>query len=403
MVPTTSLPPKFDPYDPAVLDNPYPTYARLRHAGPLCRGGPAQWVVPRYADVARLICDPRLSSRYGSEYHRIAVGDGPLTDFFEHIVLNRDPPGHTRLRRLLGQAFTPAAVRSLTSSIGTLVDELLAPGLDRGRLDAVVDLADRLPIRVLAEVVGIDLDCIDEVRPRAIALARAFATFLPENDRATSHAAVTWLRDLMSGLLERRRRSPSNDLISRLATVQCDNESMTTEELVDNVVFLLFAGFSTTTDLLSTGCAALLAHPHQLARLRAHPALVPAAVEEFLRYDAPVQLKSRVVMNSLEIGGRTIRPGRILLLLLGSANHDEDRFRYPDVLDIGRDPNPHLSFGGGGIHHCLGAPLARAEATAVFGRLVRKFSTIEPDGPTVRRPSASFRSFASIPMRMTAA
>jgi cytochrome P450 len=396
---TTTLPPKFDPYDPAVLDDPYPTYARLREAGPLCRGGPAQWVVPRYADVAALIADQRLGSEYGGEYHRIALGDGPLADFFARIVLNRDPPVHTVLRRLIGQSFTHRAVRARAGSIAATVDELLAPALDGGRFDAVDDLAHLLPIRVLAEFVGIELDSLDEVRPRAIALSRAFATFLPEDDRAEPQDALVWLRELVTGLLDRRRRAPRDDLLSHLATT----DALSTGDLVDNVVFLLFAGFSTTTDLLATGCAALLAHPDQLDRLRADPSLVPSAVEEFLRYDAPVQVKSRVVTERLEIGGRTVRPGRVLVLLLGSANHDPERFPDPGVLDVGRTPNPHVSFGGGGIHHCVGAALARAEAATVFDRLVRRFAAVEPDGPTVRRPSASFRSYASVPMRLRAA
>ena len=393
---TTTLPPRFDPYDPAVLDDPYPTYAQLRAAGPLCRGGPAQWVVTRYADVAALIGDQRLSSEYSGEYHRIALGDGPLADFFGRIILNRDPPVHSVLRRLIGQSFTRRAVRAREENIGATVDELLAPAYDGGRFDAVDDLAHLLPIRVLAEFIGIDLDSLDEVRPRAIALSRAFATFLPEDERAETHAAVVWLRDLVTGLLDARRRAPREDLLSHLAT----STALTTADLVDNVVFLLFAGFSTTTDLLANGCAALLAHPDQLARLRADASLVPGAVEEFLRYDAPVQVKSRVVTEPLELGGRTVRPGRILVLLLGSANRDPARFPDPDTLDVGRTPNPHVSFGGGGIHHCVGAALARAEAATVFARLLTRFASVEPDGPTVRRPSASFRSYASVPMRL---
>ncbi|MEY9928691.1 cytochrome P450 [Catenulispora sp. GP43] len=398
------LAPRFDPLDPEVQQDPYPTYARLRESGALCRGGPAQWVVTRYADVMELVRDPRLGSEYDADYHRIALGPGPLADFFGRIVLNRDPPGHTVLRRLIGQAFTPLAVRERGATIAEIVERALAPARDGARLDGVADLAHVLPIRVLADFVGLEPGCLDEVRPRALALSRAFATFLPEADRPAAHDAVSWLRTLVVDLFERRRRAPRDDLVSRLVSSRvCGPGAPDFDDLVDNVVFLLFAGFATTTDLLATGCAALLAHPGELVRLRADPALVPSAVEEFLRYDAPVQVKSRLTREPVEVAGRTIRAGRILVLLIGSANRDPARFPDPDRLDVGRDPNPHLSFGGGGIHHCVGAALARAEAVAVFGRLVRGFADVRPDGPAIRRPSPSFRGYASVPMLLTPA
>lgn len=166
------------------------------------------------------------------------------------------------------------------------------------------------------------------------------------------------------------------------------------------MVFLLFAGFSTTTDLLGNGCAALAARPEQLAILRADPGLVPRAVEELLRFDAPVQMKSRLVHQPIEIGGRVIRPGRVLILHLGSANHDEDRFVRASELDVTRHPNPHVSFGGGGIHLCLGAALARAEAASVVRFIARRFASMEPAAPAVRRYSPSFRTYASVPIRI---
>jgi cytochrome P450 len=394
------LPPRFDPLDPAVLDDPYPTYARLRAAGPVCRGGPAQWVVTRYADISGLIGDGRLASEYDPDYHRIAVGEGPLAEFFGRIVLNRDPPAHTRLRRLLGQAFTPALVRGHAPRIAAIADELLAPARATGRLEAVADVAQQLPIRVLGELIGLDPAALAQVRPRALELSRAFATHLPGEQRPAAHEALVWLRAHVSGLLDTRRAAPGGDLLSRLLAAQDGDDVLTAEEIIDNVVFLLFAGFATTTDLLATGCAELAGRPAVAARLRAEPDLVPSAVEELLRWDAPVQVKTRVAREALEIGDRTIRPGRIVVLLLGSANHDPDRFAEPDRLDVARRPNPHLSFGGGGIHHCLGAALARLEATVFFDRLLRGFASVEAGGPLVRRPSASFRSFAEVPLTL---
>ena len=393
-----SLPPKYDPLALALLDDPYPIYRQLRAAGPLCRGGPAQWVVTRYADVAALVGDDRLGAEFDAQYHRIALGDGPLADFFGHVMLNRDPPAHTLLRRLLGPEFTTRAVRERSRRIDSMVSELLAPAAEQGRFDAATDLAGKLPIRVLADFVGMDRQNLDEVRPRAMVLSQAFASYLPVTQRAETTAALEWMRDQVTALFQAKRRVPGDDVVSRLC--QAGPGTASQQSLIDNVVFLLFAGFVTTTDLLSTGCAVLAARPDQLAILREDPELVPRAVEELLRFDAPVQVKSRLVHQPVEIGGRVIRPGRILILHLGSANHDEDRFARPDELDVTRHPNPHVSFGGGGIHLCLGAALARAEAASVVRFIARRFAHMEPGGPAVRRHSPSFRSYASVPIRV---
>jgi cytochrome P450 len=397
---TASLPPRYDALELALLDDPYPVYRQFREAGPLCRGGPAQWVVTRYADVTALAGDVRLGAEFDSEYHRIALGDGPLADFFGHVMLNRDPPAHTVLRRILGREFTTRAVRERLRGIDSLVDELLTPAVEEGRFDAVTDLGDKLPIRVLADFIGMDWKNIDEVRPRARILSQSFATYLPEHERAETVAALVWMRELVITLFEEKRRAPGDDVVSRLCEV--DEATVSGPALIDNVVFLLFAGFSTTTDLLSNGLAALADRPDQLATLRAAPELVPRAVEELLRLDAPVQVKSRLVHQPLEIGGRVLRPGRVLILHLGSANHDEDRFARPTELDVTRHPNPHVSFGGGGSHLCLGAALARAEAASVLSFSARRFARLELDGPAVRRHSPNFRSYLSVPIRTVA-
>lgn len=396
-----TMPPKYDPLELAGLEDPYPVYRQFRQAGPLCRGGPAQWVVTRYADVAALVSDPRLGAEFGEEYHRIARGDGPLADFFGHVMLNRDPPAHTVLRRLFGTGFTPRAVRERRLRIDSIVERLLTPTLEEGRFDAVTDLADKLPIRVLADVVGLELENIDDVRPRARVLAQAFATYLPVDERAETTEALGWMRDKITALFDEKRRAPGDDVISRMC--QVDPATVSRQQLIDNVVFVLFAGFATTTDLIGTGCAALAARPGQMGILRADAELVPRAVEELLRFDAPVQVKSRLVHQPVEIGGRVIRPGRVLLMLLGSANHDEERFTRPSELDVTRHPNPHVSFGGGGIHQCLGAALARAEAASALTFMAKRFARLEPDGPAVRLRSPSFRTYASVPIRITPA
>jgi cytochrome P450 len=395
------LPPRFDPTDPDVRDDPYPAYARLRAAGPLCRGGPGQWVVTRHADVAPLLSDARMSNRFPPEYVRFSVGDGAAGAFLQRIMLHADRPRHTRLRRLVGAAFSAAGVSALHDRVVRMVDCLLDGVRERGGLDVVDDLAFPLPIMVICELLGIPPSDRDEIRPRARALGRAFATRVAAADRAAADASVTWLRGYLDGLLADRGRQGSDDLLSRMLTARDGGESLTREEVVDNAVFLFFAGFETTTSLIATGCATLLHEPAQLASLQADPSLVPSAVEELLRYDAPIQSRLRVARAPIVVGGRTVRPGRLLLLLIGSANRDERRFADPGRLNVARYPNPHLSFGGG-IHHCLGAALARLEAAVVLDRLLHRFCALELAGEPERDPGAAFRTYAHVPVAVRA-
>jgi cytochrome P450 len=397
-----ALPPKFDPLHPDVMRDPYPTYKALRERAELARGGPGQWVVSRYRDVAQLVNDPRLGTEAPAEYHEFSLGRGVAAEFRQRIILDRDPPAHTRLRSLMGQAFAPGLVRALTPKIRELVDDLLCQGLDGRTLDAAANLAFPLPVMVLCELLGIPAPDREFVRKRALELSKAFAFFLPEAERAAANQAVTWFRDYIGSLLQSRREQPGGDLLSRMATAQHGDDRFTSEEIIDNAVFLFFAGFETTSNLISTGCELLLSHPDQWARLRADPSLVPSAVEEFLRYDAPVQVKGRVVRAELEVAGQRIRPGRILMLLLGSANRDPEQFPEPDRLDVARQPNRHVAFGGG-IHHCLGAALARIEGAAVFEGLLRRTQQIAPAGAVVRRLSPSFRAHESVPMNLVPA
>ncbi|WP_344084807.1 cytochrome P450 [Luedemannella helvata] len=395
------LPPRFAHDDPTVVVDPYPHYAQLRAAGQLCRFGPGQWGVTRHADVSALLRDRRLAHGFPEEYRRFAIGDGPATEFFGGISIVRDPPEHTRLRALMSKAFSPALVRRLSDHLTGIVDELLEPALDTGILDAATDLAYPLPVTVVCELLGVPTADRDIVRPRAADLARGWSTEVAEADRPHVHAAVVWLREYLGALLEERRHRPGDDLLSRMLAAGSGEDSLSQQEIVDNAVFLFFAGFETTRNMIGTGCAALLRHPNQLARLRAEPGLAASAVEEFLRYDAPVQGAGRMVLSPIEIGGHTVRAGRVLVLLLGSANHDESVFERADRLDVGRSPNPHVSFGGG-THFCLGAALAREEGRVAFERLLHHFATIEPAGEPVRRLTASgnIRAYDSVPMQV---
>ncbi|MFE9380747.1 cytochrome P450 [Streptomyces sp. NPDC006855] len=397
------LPVKFDSRDPAVVADPYRVYAGLRAAGRLARGAAGQWVVSHHQDVSRLLKDRRLGHEYPPEYHEFSTGAGPANEFLKRIVLDQDAPAHTFLRGIMQRSFSPGLMRRLEDYVATQVDRLMAEAQERagpgGVLDVVTDLAFPLPVTVVCELIGIpDVDRA-AVRPYAVELAKAFALYVPPEERAAAHEAVTWLRDYVSALVDERARRPADDLISNLLAAHREHPGFDRETLVDNVVFLFFAGFETTTNLISTAFSALLQHPGQLALLRGRPELAVPAVEEFLRYDAPIQATARYVKEAVEIDGRTVRAGRILVLLLGSANHDPARFTDPERLDITRDPNPHVSFGGG-VHHCLGAALAQVEGRAVLRWLAHAPATPVPAGVVERRPSVTFRAYRSIPVRL---
>ncbi|HCT80058.1 MAG TPA: cytochrome P450 [Micromonosporaceae bacterium] len=391
--------PRFDALDPSVLEYPYPAYAQLRAEGPLCRFGPGAYGVTRHSDVLALQRDPRLGSEFPEQYHHMSAGDGPASAFFQRIMLYRDAPDHTRLRKLVGKAFTPAVVRRLRAHIEQLVDQLMTPVMEAGRCDIVSTLAYPLPVLVISKLMGIPPTAHDEVRRHSIRLGRAFSAIVPENARGEADEAVSWLRGYIGQLLEERRASPGDDLLSDLLRAEEDGETLTHEEIVDNTVFSFFAGFETTVHLITNGFALLLRNPDQLDRLRRDPSLVPAAVEEFLRFEAPIQGTARLVHEPITIGGHKVRAGRVLVLMLGSANHDETVFTDPEKLDVGRANNPHVTFGGGG-HLCLGAFLARTEGQVVFEWLLRRTSVVKAAGDPVRELDTPFRAYSSVPVAL---
>lgn len=386
---------RFDPADPGLQIDPYPHYARLRASAPVCRGGPGQWVVARYRDVAALLRDARLQNEFPPEYHRLSMGHGPAAEFLQHILIYRDRPRHTYLRKTIASSFDSGALLRLRSRIEHFVEECLEPALQRGALEVVAELALPLPVMVICEVIGIPAADRNAVRSRATDLAKTFLFKAAPEDRACADASVLWLRGYLTELA--RQRAPGHDLVSKLIDPCTDEPNTEREELLDNIIFLLFAGFETTSSLIANGCAALLADGRELERLKSDISLVPTAIEEFLRYDAPIQGRFRLVREPLKIGETIIRRGRLLLLLLGSANRDETQFAEPDKLDVTRRPNLHVSFGGGD-HFCLGAALARAEAVAAFSHLLRRCRHIEPAGMPLRSVGSPFRTYERVPL-----
>jgi pimeloyl-[acyl-carrier protein] synthase len=386
----------YNPLDPAVRDDPYPAYRALREADPVHRS-PFQelWVVSRYRDVSWLLRDQRLSAdRTRWDHFRPLVEDAAPRSMLAH-----DPPDHTRLRTLVSKAFTPRMVEELRPKIEALVGEALDRAAGRGGLELIDDLAYPLPVTVIADMLGVPPEDWHRFREWSrVLVANLDPLTMHEPQRIASFvAARDGLAGYLRGVVAERRREPRDDLISALIAVEERGDVLGERELIVMLNLLLVAGHETTVNLIGNGVHALLRHPDQLALLRERPELIESAVEELLRWDSPVQLTSRVAIAEFELGGRGIRRGEMLLMLLGGANRDPEQFPDPDRLDITRSPNQHLSFGRG-VHFCLGAPLARLEGQIAIRSLVTRFPALRPAGETVRGETVTLRGLRRLPL-----
>ncbi len=365
----------FDPWSPAFVAYPYEAYAALRDRAPVAWFDPTgQWLVSRYTDVNARLRDRRLGRTYLHVASHEEMGRPPDPDHlapFWHVIrngmLDREPPDHTRLRRLVSQAFTPRRVEALRPTVERLADGLVDAFVAKGGGDLVADVAEPLPVTVIAEMLGVPEADRHRLRPWSAGICGMYEL---NPGRVAADAAVRACEefsDYLRGLARTRRADPRDDLVTALAHV----DGLTEDELVGTCVLLLNAGHEATVNVTGNGWWALLRNPEALVALRADPALLPIAVEELMRYDTPLQMFERWVLQDIEVGGVTIPRGAEVALLFGSANHDPSVFHDPQRLDVTRRDNPHLSFGAG-IHFCLGAPLARIELVCSFGALLAK-------------------------------
>jgi cytochrome P450 len=389
---------RYDPAEAMRLADPYPYYAALRSAGRVVRGEVGSWAVTHHADVTALFVDPRLSHEFPSSVYRLAGEPDAVGDFFKATVLNRDGPVHAVLRRAMGRMVSHRISTALAPRIGRLVTDLFAEIRQARTVDLVTSLAYPLPAIVAAELLGIPSADREEVRPRAMSLGRAFGSDEHDKDPTAAVKALAWLRDYMNELVrDRESARDQGDLVSGLLAQA--GPQLSRSELIDNIIFLFFAGSDPTTNMLATGCVELLFKPHLLRELQENPSLAVPAVDEFMRYDCPIQTTARIAREPVEIGSQVIRKDRIIVLLLGAANRDESQFPSPDEIILDRSPNPHFGFSGG-AHHCLGATLARAQGAAVFGYVARELDVFEPAGPPVRRPHLNFRGYERVPAQV---
>jgi hypothetical protein len=326
--------------------------------------------------------------------------------FFEmsaHNMLLADPPDHTRLRQLVSRSFTPRHIERLRPAVHQLVDALLDTMAEAGRVEFMGDFALPLPMSVIGELVGVPVEERAALQPYVRAAAKAIEPILSDEEAKEAFEAYEYLGTYFDGLIEDRRRHPRDDLLSGLAQAREKDDQLTTAEVCSTAVLLFAAGFETTTNLLGNGLLALLRHPDQLARWRAQPELAPTAVEELLRWDSPVQLNMRAALEPAELAGQAIEVGTEVIVLQGAANHDPEHFEQAETLDLARSPNTPLSFGWG-IHHCLGAGLARMEGEIAFNALLSRFDEIHllADEPEWRA-SFTLRGLLSLPLELSAA
>lgn len=368
---------RFDPWNPDFVANPYDVYADLRDNRPVSFFEPTgQWLIAGHADVNALLRDRRLGRSYAHVATDEEFGREPAPEFQEPFwrvinagMLDVEPPIHTRLRRLVSKAFTPRMVESLRPRVRAIVEDLVDTFVAKGGGDLIAEVAEPLPVTVIAEMLGIPSEDRHLLRPWSADICGMYE--LNPSDQA-QHTAVRAASEFSDYLRELAKRPYGDDLISALAQV----EGLTEDELVGTCVLLLNAGHEATVNVTGNGWWSLFRNPDQLVRLRDDPSLLPTAVEELMRYDTPLQMFERWVLEDIEVGGVTIPRGVEVGLLFGSANRDPAVFADPDTLDVGRQDNPHISFGAG-IHFCLGAPLARIELIESFGTLLRKAPNLE--------------------------
>ncbi|TVT30319.1 cytochrome P450 [Amycolatopsis rhizosphaerae] len=387
------------------IHDPHAVYAALRAEAPvrpaIMPRGLRVWLVTRYAEARELLADPRLSkdNQRAAELFRqriTATGQAAFSSSLAAHMLNTDPPDHTRLRKLVNKAFTARTVSRLRPRIEEIADELLDEVAAAGTVDLLEAFAFPLPITVICELLGVPSTDRDRFRAWSNTIVSAST---PERLHEDSTALAAYLAELIAA----KRGKPTEDLLSDLVHVSDADDQLSEVELVSMAFLLLVAGHETTVNLIGNGVLALLRHPDQLAMLRSDPSLVPNAVEEFLRFDGPINVATvRFTTEPVLVGEVEIPEGEFVMVSLMAANRDAERFPEPDRLDVTRAAGGHLAFGHG-IHYCVGAPLARLEAGIALGKLVSRFPKLELDGEAGAlrwRDSTLIRALETLPVRV---
>jgi cytochrome P450 len=389
--------------DPGNWHDPYPTYRRLREIDPVqWDAGPrpeGAWVLTRYADIIQALRDPRMSSDRMPTF-RMFLRDSDearaFDDSLSRQMLFLDPPRHTTFRTLTAKAFSPRVVDALRPRIEAIADACLDKVAANGRMDVIADLATPLPVTVIAELLDLPVAQRETLKRWSTDLA----TFLG-NLRGVKRAIQSEgeFRTYLSQLAQERRVQPGSDLLSALLGVEDNGQKLAEADVLATCVLLLFAGHETTTNLIGNGLLALLQNPDQLEILRNEPELLPSAMNELMRYDGTVQMVSRIAKEDVEIAGKRIAAGQVVLCLVAAGNRDPAQFSDPDRVDVRRKDSRQLGFGHG-IHFCLGAYLARIEGAAAIGALLRRFPRLRLEPHALEwQPNYALRGLRSLPVR----
>ena len=386
-----------NPRDPAFYQDPYATYRRLQEEAPVVYWQEFdRWCFLRHSDVSRILRDRRFG-RSMAGIEGVPVRE-PTLEVDRHSMLEMEPPSHTRLRRLVQGAFIARQIERLRPRVEALSHQLIDRMEEDDRADLLAAFASPIPVIVIAELLGVPSEMSDRLLAWSHAMVAVYELAPSreqiEQARRAEGEFVAFLRDYV----DRRRSEPRQDLLTRLIEAEEDGDRLSEDELISTCILLLNAGHEATVNVIGNGTRALLENPEQLAEWRADPERTASAVEELLRFDTPLHLFNRWVLEDLEVGGLELKQGMEVSLLLGAANHDPRAFDRPERLDLARDPNPHLSFGAG-LHYCLGAPLARLELQTALPILWARLPRLELAEAPSFKDSYHFRGLESLQVR----
>ncbi len=383
------------------VPNAYAYFKALREQSPVHRNSDGSYILTRYEDIVSVYRDPALWSSDKRIDFKPKFGTSPLYEHHTTSLVFRDPPYHTRIRKLFQHAFTRKALAELEPRIHTLVDAYLDELQDRGEMEIVSDFSFKLPVEIVCDMLGVPSSDRILIRDWALLILGALEPVLSDEQFEAGCNAVEDFKTYLLGLIDARRANPDarrqGEILSDLMQAEEDGDKLTELELLHQCIFLLNAGHETSTNMLSHGIHEMLRNPEQISRLRENPALIESMVEEVLRYQAPIQINNRRATQDTELSGVKLPEGSIVHMMLGAANHDPAQFENPEVFDIARRPNRHLSFGLG-IHICAGNSLARIEAAIAFGKLFQRFENLHLTGDVRLSNRIRFREVKELPI-----
>ena len=388
--------------EPDVLANPYPLYHRLRTEDPVHWDSYLHsWVVTRYRDVVTVLQSFSAARTPTPEQLRgLGLSElEPVAEVMVRQLLFRDPPAHTRLRSLAAAAFSTSKVEALRQHIQEITDKLINAVVAKGRMDVISDLADLLPATLTAELMGVPVEDLCQLKAWSKDFSEMLGNFQYNPGRtAVMLKTVEQMTDYFRRRMGAKACSSQEGVVHALMNAEVDGDRLTEEEVIANSIITLVGGLETTTNLIGNGLLSLLRNPAELRVLRANPSFYPSTIEELLRYESPIQYTSRLAPADVDLGGKLIRRHQAVIAVLGAANHDPERFRDPDRLDITRQDNRHLAFGWG-AHFCFGAPLARLEGQIALSTILRRLSNLALDATAlVWRTNIGFRGLETLPV-----